>query len=84
MTKRVIDPQVDQVEVVRCKCTECGRSFRHYPQWVSRKQQSRRLEAVAAILWGLGLSLASVSQILEIFGTGVGKTTVWRDVQEAG
>jgi len=42
------------------------------------------LEAVAAILWSLGLSLASVSQILEMFGTGVGKTTVWRDVQEAG
>ena len=39
---------------------------------------------MAAILWGLGLSLASVSKILEIFGTGVGKTTVWRDVQEAG
>jgi transposase-like protein len=84
VSRRVIDPQVDQVQVVRWKCTECGRSFRHYPEGVSRKQQSKRLEAVAAILWGLGLPLAWASQVLEIFGVGVGKTTVWRDVQGAG
>lgn len=84
VTKRVIDPQVDEVQVLRYKCNRCGRSFRHYPEGVSRKQQSRRLQVVAAILWGLGLSLASVSQILEIFRTSLGKTTVWRNVQEAG
>ena len=84
VVKRTIDPQVEEVEAHRYRCTRCEATFRHYPQGVSRKQQSQRLQALAAVLWGLGLSLRGTSQVLVAFGVGIGKTTVWRDVQEAG
>jgi len=77
---RVIDAQIDQVQVLRYMYTGCGRSFRHYPEGVSRKQQTRRLQVVAAILWGLGLSLASASQVLEIFRAGTQYT--WHGSRE--
>ena len=34
--KQVIDTQVREAQAVRYRCTACGRTFRHYPEGVSR------------------------------------------------
>lgn len=84
VSKQLIDTKFQKVKALRYKCAECDRTFRHYPEGVGRKLQSKRLQVLAVILWGLGLSLDSASAALEIMEAGIGKTTVWRDVQEAG
>jgi len=55
-----------------------------YPTGVSQAQQSDRLKALSVLLYVLGISYGGVSDVLEAMGVGIGKTTVYRNVQEAG
>ncbi len=70
--------------VRRYKCLSCAKTFRHYPAGITSKDQSRRTVVLAALMYGLGLSCSATSHLLEVLGVEVGKTTVWRDAQEAG
>jgi transposase-like protein len=72
------------VESFRYQCLKCGRTFRVYPEGVSRAQQSDGLKAMSVILYVLGLSYGAVADFLEALGQGLGKTTVYRNVQAAG
>jgi transposase-like protein len=81
--KSIKDLGLDRVIARRYLCTRCKRSFRYYPDGIDNHDQSKRLRALAAILWGLGLSHNSVSQILAALGSAIAKMTSWRDVQEA-
>jgi transposase-like protein len=83
-TKPVRDHRLREVEVHRYKCACCSRTFRHYPGGVSRKDQSERTVVLAALMYALGLSCSAASHLLGALGAAVGKTTVWRDAQEAG
>lgn len=82
--KAIKDPKIAEVEVRRYKCWKCGRTFRAYPQGVDRGKQSRRVVALAALLWGLGLSHGDVSRYLTASGCSIAKMTSWRDVQQMG
>ena len=82
--KAIRDPRYEQVESFRHECLRCGRTFRVYPQGVSRAEQSDRLKASSVLLYVLGLSYGAVADFLEAFGTAIGKTTVYNNVQEAG
>lgn len=82
--KPVRDLHIDQVEVMRYLCADCGRTFRHYPQGVDSHDQSQRLRALAVLLWALGLSHQNISYLLVALGPAIAKMTSWRDVQEAG
>jgi transposase-like protein len=82
--KPIKDLKVGQVALYRYRCTGCSRTFRHYPQGVDSHDQSQRLRGMAALLWGLGLSHQSISQVLSTLGASIAKMTSWRDVQEAG
>lgn len=82
--KRVRDTKVSQVWAVRYRCAACGASQRHYPVGVSSAQQSQRLQTLAALLWGLGLSCSAASHILTLLEVPLARMTVWRDVQQAG
>lgn len=84
LTKPVRDHRFTEVEVHRYKCVCCGRTFRHYPGGVSKKDQSERTVVLAALMYGLGLSCSAAFHLLGALGAGVSKTTVWRDAQEAG
>ncbi len=84
LTKPVRDHKVKEVIVRRYKCVSCARTFRHYPSGITNKDQSRRAVVLAALMYGLGLSCSAASHLLEAFGVGVSKITVWRDAQEAG
>ena len=84
VTKRVTDPYISEVSVIRYRCTDCLRTFRHYPEGVDRHDQSLRLRGLAALGWALGLSLRSVSHLLAALGCRLSRMSVWRDVQESG
>jgi transposase-like protein len=80
VSKPIRDTKINQAQIVRYLCSECGKSFRHYPDGVGRARQSHRLMSLAAIMQALGLSCSATSHLLGILS----KTTVWRDVQRAG
>ena len=82
--KAIRDLNYDQVKSFRYHCLRCDRSFRVYPQGVSRAQQSDRLKAITVLLYVLGLSYGAVADFLTALRMSVGKTTVYYNVQEAG
>lgn len=84
VAKPIRDHKVGSVEAHRYRCASCRKTFRHYPSGVTAKDQSRRTVALAAVMYGLGLSCSAASHLLGALGAGIGKTTVWRDAQEAG
>jgi transposase-like protein len=84
VSKPVKDLRESVVTAIRYRCTQCQRTFRHYPEGVDRHDQSQRLRALVALSWALGLSHQSVSYLLVALGASIAKMTSWRDVQEAG
>lgn len=84
--KPVRDTDFEQVQAYRYRCTECDRTFRWYPEGVDKADLSQRLRCLAAMAWSMGLSLRGVGIIFSAFGEGlrVGKSSVWRAVQEKG
>jgi hypothetical protein len=84
LTKRVRDPKLQQVTVVRYRCCRCRHTFRVYPDGVDRSTQTQRLRHLAAVTWALGLSIRSVVAVFDAFGTVLSRMTVWRDGQALG
>ena len=83
--KALRDVGCDEVLSYRYRCERCGRTFRVYPQGVSKgAQQSQRLRAMTVLLYVLGLSYGAVEDFVNALGCGVGKTTVYNNVQDAG
>lgn len=82
--KAIRDLNYDQVKSFRCRCMRCNRTFRVYPQGISRAQQSDRLKAMTVLLYVLGLSYGAVADFLTALAMAVSKTTVYNNVQEAG
>lgn len=80
VTKPIIDHKIHtEVQAHRYKCLSCKRTFRHYPDGVTLKDQSRRTVVLAALMYGLlGLSCSAASHLLKALGTRVCKTSVWR------
>ena len=82
--KEIKDTKVRTVRVPRYYCTNCNRTFRHYPEGIDRAIQSERLKKLAVICWSLGLSYRGLSLILSGFGVVLSRMSGWRDVQQAG
>ena len=83
--KPVKDVRVRSVRVYRYRCCHCRRTFRHYPEGISRADQTERLKQFATLCWTLGLSHRGVSLILSGWEVSLAHISVWRDVQaEAG
>ena len=88
--KPVRDLKQEEVRAKRYRCLRCRRTFRVYPQGVSRNQQSQALKAFSVLLYLLGLSYGGVVDALEVLSKlldkplYLGKSTVYRNVQEAG
>jgi transposase-like protein len=79
----VRDPQTHEVRAQRWECTTCHHVFRVYPQGVTHRQQSLRLQGLSVYLWILGLSFGAVSDLLGAFTCPLGRTTVFDNVQRA-
>lgn len=82
--KPLRDPKHDLVIAKRLYCVRCGRSFRVYPQGVTRANQSQALCGLSVFLYVLGLSYGGVADLLEAFSCPLGKTRVYYNVQAAG
>jgi transposase-like protein len=83
--KPLRDIGYEEVLSYRYSCVRCGHTFRVYPQGVSKgAQQSERLRAMTVLLYVLGLSYGAVEDFVNALGCGVGKTTVYNNVQAAG
>jgi transposase-like protein len=83
VVKALNDTVYPRVMARRYKCLRCGRTFRVYPQGVTRAQTSKRVKGLAVMLYLLGLSYGAVSLALEALGTYLSKTTVYEAVQAA-
>jgi transposase-like protein len=81
VSKKIVDAQHPEVTAWRCECRKCGHVFRVYPQGVSQKQISKRVNGMAVMLYILGLSYGAVEIVLNSLGMGIGKTSVFRAVQ---
>jgi transposase-like protein len=82
--KAVQDPDHEQVNAKRYECLKCNRTFRVYPKGVSNGQRSDRLKAIGVMWYVLGISYGGVEDALRAFGWAGSKSSVYRDVQEAG
>jgi len=83
--RRVIDPRVTEVEVVRYRCGGCGHSWRSYPAGVQAfSPQTQCQKVVSVTLYVLGLSYDKASLFLGALGCGIVKSTIWENVQEMG
>ncbi len=83
-SKPLRDPTYHEVRSYRWECVRCQRDFRVYPCGVSGAQQSDRLKGMTVLLYVLGLSYGAVEDFTVALGCGVGKTTVYNNVQAAG
>lgn len=84
VSKPLRDHRQTEVTVVRFRCVACGRTFRHYPDGVTARDQSQRTVVLAALLYGFGLSCHAAAHLLGGLGVAVCGMTVWRDAQAAG
>jgi hypothetical protein len=82
--KRVRDVFVHAVRAQRWECATCGHVFRVYPQGVTRRQQSLRLQALSVFYWVLGMSLGAVTDALDPLGCPLGRTTVFDNLRQTG
>lgn len=83
VSKKIVDTQYGEVSAWRYECVKCGCTFRVYPEGVSGKQKSKRVNGMAVMLYLLGLSYGAVEIVLNSLGVGIGKTSVYRAVQSA-
>lgn len=77
--KNLQDIQNGIAEVHRYRCSECGRTFRHYPKGVDRSNQSLRMRKLAALAYVIGLSSRDVVSIFKQLGVELSRMTVWRE-----
>lgn len=83
--KPIRDTNGDRIiQIHRYRCTECGKTFRHYPAGVSAAAQTQRLKVTAAMMWAFGLSLRKATVFLAAFGAPLCHQTVWEDGVELG
>jgi len=79
--RQINDVSREPTEVYRYRCCDCGHTFRHYPEGISRAVQSLRLRQLAALAWAVGLSSREVVETFEKLGVSLSRMTVWREGQ---
>jgi transposase-like protein len=83
VVKPVKDMEYDAVSAHRYGCLRCGRTFRVYPQGVTRAQTSQRVKGLGVMFYLLGLSYGATSLALEALGVYLSKSSVYEAVQAA-
>jgi transposase-like protein len=80
VSKKIVDAEHPEVSAWRYQCIQCGCTFRVYPEGVSKKQFSKRVNGIAVMLYLLGLSYGAVELMMTGLGVGISKTSVYRAV----
>ena len=81
--KPLKDTKYRAVWAHRYRCLRCRRTFRVYPQGVTRAQTSQRVKGLGVMLYLLGLSYGAVALALEALGVYMSKSSVYEAVQAA-
>jgi hypothetical protein len=81
--KAVRDTVYNDLMAHRYECLRCQRTFRVYPQGVTRAHSSQRVHGLGILLYLLGLSYGAVSLTLEALGVYLCKSRVYEIVQAA-
>jgi hypothetical protein len=81
--KPVRDPHITRAQIYRYRCTRCHKTFRDYPEGITRADQSDAMRFLCALIWKIGASLRQTTGILGIWMQVVCHMTVWRDIQWA-
>ena len=81
--KRLKDTKYRAVSAQRYRCLRCRRTFRVYPQGVTRAQTSQRVKGLGVMLYLLGLSYGATSLALEASGVYMSKSSVYEAVLAA-
>lgn len=80
--RSIQDIQPTSAEIHRYRCSDCGRTFRHYPQGVDRNAQTLRVRKLAALAWVMGISSRDVVDLFRNLGIELNRMTVWREGKE--
>ena len=81
--KPLRDTKYPKVVAHRYECLRCSRTFRVYPQGVTKDHISRRVKGLGILLYLLGLSYGAVSLALDALGVYMCKSRVYDAVQVA-
>jgi transposase-like protein len=81
VTKQVKDTKNRTAKLYRYRCTNCKRTFLHYPQGIGRAMQSEWMKQLAVICWFLGLSYRGMEANLSAFGVSLSRMSGWINVQ---
>jgi DNA-directed RNA polymerase subunit RPC12/RpoP len=81
VSKTIQDTQDRVAEVARYRCSECGRTFREYPDGIDRSNISLRIRYLAGLIWAMGMSTREVVELFDELGVQLSRMTVWRDGQ---
>lgn len=81
--RRVKDPHVRQVVVLRYVCKRCGRARRVYPVGFGSSRQSDGLKELCVLLYWLGLAYLEVRGVLADLGCPLSCTSIRRNVESA-
>ena len=79
--KPLKDTVYPEVTAHRYECLQCGRTFRVYPQGVTKASTPRGVKRLAVLLYLLGLSYGAVSLALATLGAYMSKSSVCEAVQ---
>ncbi|MHB0877763.1 MAG: PAS domain S-box protein [Anaerolineae bacterium] len=82
--RRLLDDGRLEVEVVRYRCEDCGRTFTERPGGVTQSSQTEAVRRVSALLYGLGLSLRQVARVLDRAGVHLSPSSIRRNAQGVG
>lgn len=80
--KNILDINPTATDIHRYRCSDCRRTFRHYPQGVNRSAQSLRIRKMAALAWVMGVSSRDVVELFQILGIELSRMMVWREGRE--
>ncbi len=80
--KRLRDVNYVNIMVRRYLCLSCFRTFRVYPEGISKSSLPQGIKRFAAMCYFLGLSCQSVSSLLKELGINMSKTAVYIASQE--
>lgn len=80
--KRLRDVNYNNIKVRRYLCLSCFRTFRVYPEGISRGSLPSGVKRFAAMCYFLGLSCKDVSSLLKELGINMSRTAVYIASQE--
>jgi transposase-like protein len=73
-----------EVEAViyRYRCSDCDKTFRHYPEGIDRAGHSRAIRRLAGLLSALGLTCRNIAEIFDGCGIDLSYSTIYRENQD--